>query len=922
MYSYHLPEIPSNSLDTSVTSDLHDTRIEVCDRATGDVKIIDANSNVLRKRCEYFNIALSEKWARRVNNQYKLRLDVSYEAFEIILNGINNGTIIVKNPNTDILMELMLASDILLLHEFYNFLRAKLDEKKDKNKEWSDQDIVSISKVSYLIASAQDIYLICQDILAERPSILFGSPEFLSIDEDLLLRILNLDLICLPEITIFNRLIEWGIHNTPNYDTLTDDSSRINALGVTLENALQLIRYSNLSPKDRSSTLYFAQILPAAKTQKQIPPRINSPIEPTIISSRFAGLISTWIDRQDPTQQYTGVNTPFEFRLVFRMDDRTTFYDVHHKYYNGSSDRFLPTIKGHHGPSLMIMKLSSGKIIGAYNPIDWKQDIPKKMYACTTESFIFSSEDRYGTNHRLSRVRDFDCAICLESVKPSGVLLKFGEDLVFHYVKRYVTCQINNRFYEHPAILDEGGYQIVEWEIFRISRKDDQPIVVINEEIKNKILPPIKSPTDAKIIDSHFLGLIATWIGRKDPVNSRYTNYNMPFQFTTLFRMKGDETFCEERSEYYNQLTDRLLPTMKCHHGPSLMLIKLKTSGKIIGAYNPIHWGQDSGKLELQYQYTSESFIFSGEDAHGKNNRLSRVKNSYQAVLSSKLTSLSPSGIKVPDGMVLGFGNTLRFFYNEGNGRPPSVVCRISNDGSYEGLAIMPSNDYEIDEWEILRVTMKDNRTPSQIDARARQKSFSKRARSRVAPYVKPNKTIDYSFSYCDISDIVDDEFFATIATWIDRRDSPYSNDDMPFQFKCLFKMNDKSFPQKYTNQSTYNLLPTMKCHHGPSLMIIRIKDSEDIIGAYNPINWQLESSNFGNDKYVHTSESFIFCEDQLRRVKNFDKAISQTNAYPNGVLLKFGQDLIFRIKSNGFYEQPTIFPEGVYEISDWEVFR
>src|SRR2546423_7635989 len=106
-------------------------------------------------------------------------------------------------------MELMLTADILLLHEFFDVLRSKLDEKKDKDKKWHDEDVVSILKTSYRIPSTQDLYLFCQDILVERPSILFESPTFLSIDEELLLQILKLDMICLPEITIFNKLIEW-----------------------------------------------------------------------------------------------------------------------------------------------------------------------------------------------------------------------------------------------------------------------------------------------------------------------------------------------------------------------------------------------------------------------------------------------------------------------------------------------------------------------------------------------------------------------------------------------------------------------------------------------------------------------------------------------------------------------------------------
>ncbi|CAG8742802.1 12245_t:CDS:2, partial [Funneliformis mosseae] len=249
-----------------------------------------------------------------------------------------------------------------------------------------------------------------------------------------------------------------------------------------------------------------------------------------IVSSRLAGLIATWIDRKDPNEDpYTVSDTPFLFRHVFRMNDQTTFFQDNHKYYNKSSKRILPTVKCHHGPSIMIMKFKgSEKIIGAYNPINWKQDIEKKVYIPTSESFLFSCDDKYGTNHRLSRVRDFEHAICLESVRPSGNLLKFGEDLVFHYYSSgSIHCDVKNKFYEQPIILKEGYYLIEKLDIFAIGRKDDEPMMVMNKEV-NYVNYEIPSKPITKMIESDFFELIATWIKGKDPVNSRYTESNMP----------------------------------------------------------------------------------------------------------------------------------------------------------------------------------------------------------------------------------------------------------------------------------------------------------------------------------------------------------------------------------------------------------
>ena len=85
MLTYHFPEVSSDSVSLPVTDYLYDTIIEINDRKSGNIKVFNAHSSVLCKRCEYFKVALSEKWAKKVDDKFKLRLDVLPDAFEIIL---------------------------------------------------------------------------------------------------------------------------------------------------------------------------------------------------------------------------------------------------------------------------------------------------------------------------------------------------------------------------------------------------------------------------------------------------------------------------------------------------------------------------------------------------------------------------------------------------------------------------------------------------------------------------------------------------------------------------------------------------------------------------------------------------------------------------------------------------------------------
>ncbi|CAG8681835.1 4860_t:CDS:1, partial [Funneliformis caledonium] len=359
-------------------------------------------------------------------------------------------------------------------------------------------------------------------------------------------------------------------------------------------------------------------------------------------------------------------------------------------------------------------------------------------------------------------------------------------------------------------------------------------------------------------------------------------------------------------------------------------------------------------KLELRftdYKYAPESFVFSSEDVHGAYHVLSRANKPHKAIRLNKIYSLE--SCFHPISTLLDFGKTLEFVYNEDYVKD-YMSCRIKQDEFYAQPAIMPEGDYKIDEWEIFRVTERADPSRSAIQTTSRnynrvkfdREKYNRSKLNRIPPRIdSPEEFIES----------IEEDFVLLIASWIDRREVPYTYLNMPFQFKLLFDMDDQSLPNKYYNQSSFYPLPTMKCHHGPSLMLMRIKDSKEIIGAYNPINWQLDLPN-GKDKYVSTSESFIFSskdgygtDHRLSRVKEFDKAMIQTKVRPNGVLLKFGKDLgtfyhhgckendepdygweveeIFPyvkcvIGEDGFYEQIAIMPKGAYDIDMWEVYR
>jgi len=88
---------------------------------------------------------------------------------------------------------------------------------------------------------------------------------------------------------------------------------------------------------------------------------------------------------------------------------------------------------------------------------------------------------------------------------------------------------------------------------------------------------------------------------------------------------------------------------------------------------------------------------------------------------------------------------------------------------------------------------------------------------------------------------------FDIFASWIDKKEgaSHYNSTNNPYKFELLYRasrdgMNDDSFHEK--------------CDDKPMTIILaKIKDSEQIVGGYNPLQWDK------NQGYKTTSDSFIF---------------------------------------------------------------
>ncbi|RHZ48143.1 hypothetical protein Glove_557g53 [Diversispora epigaea] len=133
------------------------------------------------------------------------------------------------------------------------------------------------------------------------------------------------------------------------------------------------------------------------------------------------------------------------------------------------------------------------------------------------------------------------------------------------------------------------------------------------------------------------------------------------------------------------------------------------------------------------------------------------------------------------------------------------------------------------------------------------------------------------------ISTIINDEHMVEISSWIDRKSTIYSLEDVPYKFQLIFRGSKDGFQPK--------IFWDMCNGHVGTVVIAKVAGTDEILGGYNPLAWGDEILGGYNplawvntktfDTYVETSDSFIFSlkngniqNSILSRVKNKSYAL------------------------------------------------
>ncbi|RHZ60187.1 hypothetical protein Glove_357g8 [Diversispora epigaea] len=466
--SNDLTQLLENPIDYNVT-------IEVGEAPNN--QIFEVHSYILQSRCPYFRKKLNETSFNKNNVKVLKMSNISVEVFNVIIKYVYGGKISLEKLENSIIFDLLTSSKELDLDELVEHLQTHLITTNDAS--WLKQNFAQVYQTCYQVKSFDIIQRFYNNIISQHPNTIFESDNFISLPEDVIISIIELDDLQLDEYKIWDYVIHWGRSKNPTLPTNLDEwtSDNFLTLKTTLKNCLPHVRYFNISSERVLEKLYpYLQLFepklwldintklltpekPISSTI--LPPRkiLNStrtlPIPSNIITDEHALKISSWIDRRETT--YT-VNNPYEFKLLVRGSrdgfDVKTIFNICNKV----------------SFTIIFVKVEdTGEIIGGYNPL--KIHNSENRWYSSRNSFAFSLKTEDLKNSIISRVTKFGHAINNGSC-PNNSWLQFGNALnLGGNLKTETKSYCGTSAYEKSIRSNSDRFSVEEFEVFKVSPK-------------------------------------------------------------------------------------------------------------------------------------------------------------------------------------------------------------------------------------------------------------------------------------------------------------------------------------------------------------------------------------------------------------------------------------------------------------------
>ncbi|RHZ67625.1 hypothetical protein Glove_300g30 [Diversispora epigaea] len=181
------------------------------------------------------------------------------------------------------------------------------------------------------------------------------------------------------------------------------------------------------------------------------------------------------------------------------------------------------------------------------------------------------------------------------------------------------------------------------------------------------------------------------------------------------------------------------------------------------------------------------------------------------------------------------------------------------------------------------------------------------------------------------LSTIINKEHVAELSSWIDRKSTTYSYENIPYEFQLILQGSRNGFhPKTFWNM----------CNgHAGTILVVKIAGTGEIVGGYNPLVW----NNSKGGAWMTTNDSFIFSlkngnvqNSILSRVTNSSRALYYHKSYIQYGPFFGSSELMMRSNVSDFtqdkecwcdpdnvhYEKPIRTNYDFFYIVDYEVFK
>ncbi|CAB4389849.1 unnamed protein product [Rhizophagus irregularis] len=188
-----------------------------------------------------------------------------------------------------------------------------------------------------------------------------------------------------------------------------------------------------------------------------------------------------------------------------------------------------------------------------------------------------------------------------------------------------------------------------------------------------------------------------------------------------------------------------------------------------------------------------------------------------------------------------------------------------------------------------------------------------------IVPNMKPKDNLTHSRkpNFKD-STLIGSNHISIFASWIDKMDSShYNRKNIPYDFKLLYRSSQDGNDTKSFHKNCDN--------KGATILITKIKNSTQLIGGYNPLDWDK------SDTWKTTADSFLF---NFTNGKDISTAKRSYVSVQNMAVFcgpNYGPTMgnLYCHNNNWFYTNhdngncyPKIGIPAKFEVEDYEIFQ